>query len=259
MILFYILKIRTLNKINKIAEVNLVFWLLKIIATTFGETFGDHLSMTMNLGYLPSLAITLTLFLGFLLYQLNLKKYNAIAFWLVIIGTTTLGTEISDFLDRTLHLGYALGSLLLFVLLLSTLIIWYLHYGNLKVHPIVETKKEIYFWIAVLFSNCLGTAFGDFLTDNLKWSYLQASLITAIIIAIVVALHYFTKLNRALLFWIAFIFTRPFGATFGDLITKPISKGGLHLGTLEASIFSILVMIIILFISEKQKKKKILE
>jgi uncharacterized membrane-anchored protein len=243
-----------MEKINKIATLTLGFWLLKIVATTFGETFGDFLSMTLGIGYLQSLAITAAFLLLVLTIQLQYKKYNPILFWLVIIGTTTLGTEISDFLDRSLHLGYALGSLILFISLQITLLVWYLKYENLKVNPIFEKRKEMYFWIAILLSNCLGTAFGDFLTDNLQWSYLLASIITASVILIVIVLHYRTKINQAVLFWIAFIFTRPFGATFGDFITKPIEKGGLNLGTLQASIFSLVLIAVLLLVSEKKIK-----
>ncbi|MFT7351667.1 MAG: putative membrane-anchored protein [Flavobacterium sp.] len=248
-----------MEKINKIATLTLGFWLLKIVATTFGETFGDYLSMTLGIGYLQSLAITSTFFLAVLSFQLQCKKFNSILFWLVIIGTTTLGTEISDFLDRSLHLGYALGSIILFICLQLTLLFWYLNYKSLKVYPIFEKKKEIYFWIAILFSNCLGTAFGDFLTDNLQWSYLLASILTASVILIVIVLHYRTKKNKAVLFWIAFIFTRPFGATFGDFITKPTTKGGLDLGTLQASLFCMVLMAILLFLFERRDKMKKLD
>jgi len=244
--------------INKIAEITLLFWLMKIVATTLGETLGDFISMTLNLGYLTGIVITLIFFIAFLFYQLKTKNYKPIAFWLVIIATTTLGTEISDFIDRSLHLGYTLGSLFLLFGLLVTLFLWYKKYGNLNVSPISENKKEIYFWIAVLFSNSLGTAFGDYLSDIIGLSYLQGALITATIIILVVILHYFTKLNEVFLFWLAFVFTRPFGATFGDFLTKPITKGGLDLGTLQASIVSIIIMLFMIYFSHKKIKNEIL-
>jgi uncharacterized membrane-anchored protein len=244
--------------INKIAEITLLFWLMKIVATTLGETLGDFISMTLNLGYLTGIVITLIFFIAFLFYQLKTKNYKPIAFWLVIIATTTLGTEISDFIDRSLHLGYTLGSLFLLFGLLVTLFLWYKKYGNLNVSPISENKKELYFWIAVLFSNSLGTAFGDYLSDIIGLSYLQGALITATIIILVVILHYFTKLNEVFLFWLAFVFTRPFGATFGDFLTKPITKGGLDLGTLQASIVSIIIMLSMIYFSHKKIKNEIL-
>lgn len=241
---------------NKVANITFLFWLMKIVATTLGETLGDFFAQTLNLGYLIGIGITLVFFLIVLFIQLSAKKYIPLFYWLVIIGTTTLGTEISDFIDRSLHLGYAFGSLLLVSLLLLTLFLWFKSYQNLEFYPIFEKKKEIFFWTAVLFSNSLGTAFGDFLNDNLGLSYLYGALITLSVIVIVVALHYFTKINHIVLFWITFIFTRPFGATFGDFLTKPLVKGGLDLGTLNASAISILIMVVLIYVSHQRLMKK---
>ena len=243
------------EQLSKVARITLLFWLMKIVATTLGETLGDFISMTLNLGYAVGIAITLAFFLLILFIQLSLKKYIPIVYWLVIVGTTTLGTEISDFLDRTWHLGYALGSLLLVSCLLLTLFLWYRKYSNLEVYPVINKQKEIYYWTAVLFSNSLGTAFGDFLGDNLGLSYLEGALITGGVIILVVLLHYLTKINHILLFWIAFIFTRPFGATFGDFLTKPLSKGGLDLGTLPASLVSFGLMAIFIVTEHKRTHK----
>jgi uncharacterized membrane-anchored protein len=241
-----------MNQINKIAEITILFWIMKIIATTLGETLGDYLSMTLNLGYDVSLAITALVFIAVLLMQLRAKKFVPLYFWLVIIATTTLGTEISDFIDRSLHLGYTLGSVVLCSGLVITLYFWYKKYKSLSVNPIVERSKEIYFWIAVLFSNSLGTAFGDYLGDALGLSYLTGALVTAGVIVLVLLLHYFTKINHILLFWLAFIFTRPFGATFGDFLTKPLAKGGLYLGTLNATLVSCLLMGILIYIAHRK-------
>jgi uncharacterized membrane-anchored protein len=245
-----------MKKLNKVAEITLIFWLMKIVATTLGETLGDYLSMTLNLGYLTGIIITLMFFLIVLSIQLSTKKYIPVFYWLVIIATTTLGTEISDFLDRSLHLGYTLGSFVLFSGLIFTLILWKKKFKSLNVYPIVDKNKEMYYWIAILFSNSLGTAFGDYLSDVIGLSYLNGAMVTAGIILIVVLLHYLTKINHIILFWIAFIFTRPFGATFGDFLTKPIAKGGLDLGTLNSSIVSILLMIVLIFISHRILTKK---
>lgn len=244
------------QQLNKVARITLIFWLMKIVATTLGETLGDFISMTLDLGYTIGIAITLTFFLGVLTAQLSVKKYVPAIYWLVIIGTTTLGTEISDFLDRSLHLGYTLGTILLVTCLLLTLYLWYRKYRNLEVYPIANRQKEIYYWTAILFSNSLGTAFGDFLGDRLGLSYLQGALVTGGVILLVVLLHYATKINYILLFWIAFIFTRPFGATFGDFLTKPLSKGGLDLGTLSASLVSVGVMVVLLLIAHSQHNKE---
>ena len=246
-----------MNDLNKVAKITLLFWIMKIVATTLGETLGDFISMTLNWGYAAGIGVTFLFFLVVLVTQLSMKKYVPAIYWLVIVGTTTLGTEISDYIDRTLHLGYALGSLLLITCLLLTLLLWYRKFKSLEVYPIIIRQKEIYYWVAILFSNSLGTAFGDFLSDNMGLSYLNGALITGAVILVVVSLHYFTKINHILLFWIAFIFTRPFGATFGDFLTKPLSKGGLELGTLESSLVSIVIMAILIFISHRQQKKSI--
>lgn len=241
-----------MKQLNKVASITLLFWLMKVVATTLGETLGDFISMTLNYGYVIGIAITLVVFIIALLIQISAKEYKPVKYWLVIIGTTTLGTEISDFIDRSLHLGYLWGSILLAACLTGTLLVWYNKYKNLEVYPISERNKELLFWLAVLFSNSLGTAFGDFLSDNLEMSYLHGAMITGVIILIVVLLHYFTKLNHILLFWIAFVFTRPFGATFGDFLTKPLAKGGLELGTLNASFVSILLIAIMIAIVQKR-------
>lgn len=241
--------------LNKVAKITLLFWLMKIVATTLGETFGDYISQTLNLGYYVGLAVTAAIFLVAILIQLNAKKYVPWIFWLVIIGTTTFGTEISDFIDRTLKVGYAGGTVILLTGLFTALFLWYKNYNNLEVYPITERTKEVYFWTAVLFSNSLGTAFGDFLGDNLGLSYLQGALICGGIIIVVVLLHYFTKINHILLFWVAFIFTRPFGATFGDFLTKPLAKGGLDLGTLNASLVSVAIMVVLIFIEHKNNSQ----
>lgn len=245
-----------MSAINKVAKISLIFWIMKIVATTLGETLGDYISMTLNLGYFVGIGITLLFFLIILGTQLSVKKYIPVIFWMVIIGTTTLGTEISDFIDRSLHLGYLWGSLILVSCLLLTLFFWYKKYNNLEVYPITEKSKEIYYWIAILFSNSLGTAFGDFLSDNIGLSYLHGAMVTGITIIVVVAMHYFTKINHNLLFWIAFVFTRPFGATFGDFLTKPLAKGGLALGTLPSSLVSIGLMAILIYIAHRQLSKE---
>jgi uncharacterized membrane-anchored protein len=242
--------------LNKVAQITILFWLMKIVATTLGETLGDFLSMTLNLGYAIGIAITAAFFLIVLIAQLSVKKYVPVIYWLVIVGTTTLGTEISDFIDRSLHLGYAWGSLLLVAGLFLTLFLWYKKYNSLEVYPISEKNKEIYYWVAILFSNSLGTAFGDFLSDNMGLSYLYGAIITGAIILIVVLIHYYSNINHIVLFWIAFIFTRPFGATFGDFLTKPLEKGGLAFSRLTSSLISLAAMAMLLILSNRQHNKQ---
>ena len=243
-----------METLNKVAKITLLFWFMKVVATTLGETLGDFISMTLNLGYTVGIVITLSFFIIMLSAQLGVKKYIPPIYWLVIIATTTLGTEISDFMDRSLHLGYALGSLVLVACLFFVLFLWKRKYKSLEVYPIKDKVKEIYFWTAVLFSNSLGTAFGDFLSDNLELGYLTGAIVTGAIIIIVVALHYFTKINRIALFWIAFIFTRPFGATFGDFLTKPLSMGGMNFSRLTSSIVCLAIMSALLFIAYRQNR-----
>ncbi len=234
---------------NKVAQVTLIFWLTKIVATTLGETFGDFLSMTLGLGYTESLIITSGFLVTLLVAQLKSKRYIPVIFWMAIVGTTTVGTEISDLIDRTLGLGYALGSLILSSGLFLSLFIWYKKYKSLNIYPMVEPAKELLFWVAVLFSNSLGTAFGDFLSDNMHLSYLGGSIVTSFVILAVVLLHYFSNINKHILFWVAFVFTRPFGATFGDLLTKPTALHGLNLGTLNASIVELALITILIIIA----------
>ena len=246
-----------MEKLNKVAQITLYFWIMKILATTLGETLGDLFSMTLNLGYLVSLIITMSVFIITLIIQLTSNKFYPILYWLVIVGTTTVGTEISDFMDRTLGLGYMLGSLILFSALLITLVIWYYQDKKIVVYPIFRAKEEVFYWVAILFSNSLGTAFGDFLSDNIGLSYLNGAFVTAGIITLVVALHYLTQLNQIFLFWLAFIFTRPFGATFGDFLTKPIIKGGLNLGTIPATLISaVLLLLLVIYTSRNSNTIK---
>ncbi|PQA94598.1 hypothetical protein B0A69_09050 [Chryseobacterium shigense] len=245
-----------MKPLNKVAAITLLFWLMKITATTLGETLGDFISMKLGLGYAVGIGITLLFFIMILSLQLTVKRYIPLIYWLVIAGTTTFGTEISDFIDRTLQTGYLIGSLILITGLLTTLFLWYRQYHTLEIYPVFEKKKEIYYWVAILFSNSLGTAFGDFLSDNLGYSYLAGAIITGIIILSVVFLHYFTRINHVLLFWIAFVFTRPFGATFGDFLTKPMIKGGLNLSTLYASLVSLSLLFLMIFISHQKQRKE---
>jgi uncharacterized membrane-anchored protein len=237
------------RQINKIAEITLYFWILKILATTLGETAGDYLSMSLKLGYLESLGITAVALGVLIAVQVRAGRYLPLSFWAAIVATTTAGTEVSDFMDRSLGLGYIGGSIILTVGLLSTLAIWRYREGNLAIDPITKQDAEVLFWIAVVFSNSLGTAFGDFLTDVLGLSFIEGSLATAGIIAIVAVLHYSRSASDVALFWIAFIFTRPFGATFGDFLTKPVSHGALALPREYASLTTLGLMGVFLVLS----------
>jgi uncharacterized membrane-anchored protein len=221
--------------VNKIAEITLIFWIIKIIATTLGETTGDLVAQTLDLGYVVGLGITGLFLAVVLFFQIRAKRYHPALFWAAIVGTTTAGTEVSDFLDRTLNVGYFRGSIILTAGLLATFAIWKRRRGSLSVDRIADHDTELMFWIAVTFSNSLGTAFGDWLVDGVGLSYLGGAAVCMAVIALVLVAHRARSVNKVALFWLAFIFTRPFGATFGDLLTKPAGKGGLDLGTYNAS------------------------
>ncbi len=246
----------SVETLSKVAKVTLAFWVMKVLATTLGETAGDFISMTLGLGYYAGLGITLAILAVILLFQISAKNYHPVLFWTAIIATTTVGTEISDFMDRSLGLGYAAGSLVLVTGLAAVLAIWYYREGNLSVYPITKRSTEMTFWLAVLFSNSLGTAFGDFLVDNIGLTFIQGALVTAGVIAVVAALHYFTRLNDVLLFWIAFIFTRPFGATFGDFLTKPLDVGGLNMPREYASLITMALLGAVLYVSTQRSAKE---
>ncbi len=231
---------------NKIAEVTIFFWIMKICATTLGETAGDLLSMTMNVGYALSSVILIALFLISVVAQLRSTRFRPVLYWTVILTTSTAGTTMSDFMDRTLALGYAKGSLILIGCLLTVLAVWRFSEKNLSVSTIRTTRAELFYWAAILFSNTLGTALGDFLADDSGLGFLGGAALIAALLGAVVVAAYFTRLNRVMLFWVAFVLTRPFGATFGDLLTKPVAKGGLDLGTAGSSL--ILASLLVTFI-----------
>ncbi len=239
-----------MNELNKVAQITLSFWIMKVLATTLGETAGDMLSMTLDLGYIVGLMITGGFLLLMLVIQLRVRRFHPLIYWTVIIGTTTAGTEVSDMMDRTFGLGYTAGSILLVCGLFATLGVWHLIEGRIEVYPIQTTRTELLYWIAILFSNSLGTAFGDYLSDDLGLSYINGAFVTAGVIAIVLAVHYLPRVNQVALFWIAFIFTRPFGATFGDFLTKPLDKGGMDLGTIPASAVTLVLLGVLMVYSQ---------
>ena len=247
---------KNVKHMNKVATVTLYFWIMKICATTLGETAGDLLSMTMNIGYALSSIILMSLFLASLIVQLSSKKFNPVLYWTVILTTSTAGTTMSDYMDRTLGLGYAKGSLILATGLIIVLAIWRFSEKSLSVSNIQTTKVELFYWVAILFSNTLGTALGDFLADDSGLGFLGGAALIGGLIGLVVLAYYFTKLNRVMLFWIAFVLTRPFGATFGNLLTKPIAKGGLDFGTIGSSlILATLLVGLVIYSSIKDTAK----
>lgn len=221
---------------NKVAAVTLSFWIMKICATTLGETAGDLLSMTLAVGYALSSVILLAGFAVALLAQVAVPRFNPPLYWAVIVLTSTAGTTMSDFMDRTLALGYLRGSVLLAALLVCVLVLWRSAEGTLSVSRIATRRAEGFYWLAILCSNTLGTALGDFLADASGLGFAGGALLIGGLIAATVAAWKLTRISRVTLFWLAFVLTRPFGATFGDLLTKPVANGGLALGTAGASL-----------------------
>jgi len=240
---------------NKLPEITIYFWIMKICATTLGETAGDLLSMTLKVGYAVSTIILLSVFLVTFAAQLMSKRYIPLLYWSVILTTSTAGTTMSDFMDRTLGLGYMKGFAILLSLLLAILVFWRLRIGSLSVNEIRSRKVEFVYWIAILFSNTLGTALGDFLSDTTGLGFTGGALLITCLLALVLAAAYFTDISRVALFWIAFVLTRPFGAQMGDILTKSHEKGGLDLGTIGSSIVLALILgIFILFTSGNEYK-----
>jgi uncharacterized membrane-anchored protein len=235
-----------MHETNKVARVTLAFWIMKIVATTLGETAGDLLSMTLNVGYAVSTIILMAVFVVTLIAQIASKTYHPFLYWLVILSTTTAGTTMSDFLDRTAELGYVQGSLLLVTILIVVLALWRFTLGSVSVNQISTPKVEIFYWVTILFSNTLGTALGDFLADSSGLGYEGGALLIGALLALITLAYFFSSISHTVLFWLAFVLTRPLGATLGDLLTKSHEKGGLDLGTMGSS--AILAAVFFLFI-----------
>jgi uncharacterized membrane-anchored protein len=221
---------------SKVPAVTLAFWVTKIAATTLGETGGDAVSMSLNLGYLVATAIFGVIFLVALAMQVFARRYHPFNYWFVIVATTTVGTTISDYLDRTAGLGYPLASLILFLLVLTVLAVWRFSTGDVSVAHIADRKTEIFYWVTILVSNTLGTALGDYLADSKGLGFAGGALVFGGTIGLVGLAYFATAMHRAILFWAAFILTRPLGATLGDILTKPAHQGGLNLDRIESSL-----------------------
>ena len=237
----------TVNQtLSKVPEVTLIFWVIKVAATTLGETGGDAVSMSMNLGYLEATAIFAAIFAVAVIAQIRARAFHPFLYWTTIIATTTVGTTLADFADRSLGIGYAGGTSLLFALLMASLAVWYKSLSSVSVDTVSSPKAEMFYWITIMFSQTLGTALGDFLSDSSGLGFKGGAFLIGGLLSLVVLAYYLTPLNRVFLFWVAFVLTRPFGATFGDLLTKPTQKGGLNLGTAGSS--AVLAAILIGFV-----------
>ena len=233
----------------KVPQLTIGFWIIKILATTLGETGGDAVSMSMNLGYLVGTVIFMSFFIAAVIMQVKSTKFSPFIYWITIIASTTVGTTLADFADRSLGIGYLGGSTLLATLLIITLAIWYRTIGSISVSSIDNPKAESFYWLTIMFSQTLGTALGDWTADTAGLGYIGAAYIFSTGLGIVLTLYMFTKVSRTMLFRLAFVLTRPLGAVVGDFLDKPVAHGGLELSRYSATatlLFVIVVLIILL-------------
>ena len=242
--------------LSKVPEVTLIFWIIKIAATTLGETGGDAVSMSMNLGYLVATAIFAAIFLVAVIAQIKAKGFHPLLYWATIIATTTVGTTLADFADRSLGIGYAGGSSLLFGLLIASLAIWYRSLGTISVDTVSSPKAEMFYWVTIMFSQTLGTALGDWTADTAGLGYLGGAMVFSVLLALMVAAYYWTTISRTLLFWGAFILTRPLGAVVGDFLDKPLSAGGLAFSRYSASAVLLAFMLASILIFQQRAAKQ---
>ena len=237
------LQTQTDAALNRVPHIIFLYWVIKIASTTLGETGADMFSMTSHLGYATTILIFLGLFALLLGVKLAMRRYEPVTYWLTFTATAIAGTAISDFIDRTLGLGYTEGSALLITLLLLVLGAWYLWQGSVKVERVTSGRAELFYWLAFLIANTLGTAAGDFVADRLGLGFADGAMLFTGSLVVIALLHTFTRVSGVLLFWLAFVLTRPFGATFGDWLTKPQDHGGLALGTVGASTVFMLILV----------------
>ena len=245
------------ESLSKVPALTLMFWIIKIAATTLGETGGDAVSMSMNLGYLVGTSIFAVLFLIAVFIQIKTIRFHPIIYWLTIIATTTVGTTLADFADRSLGIGYAGGSSILFVLLMGSLAVWYWSRGSISVDTISNPKTEMFYWITIMFSQTLGTALGDWTADTAGLGYRGGAIVFGLLLAVVALLYFWKRISRTFLFWAAFILTRPLGAVVGDFLDKPLASGGLALSRYSASavLFLFIFGCIILTMDQTATKK----
>jgi uncharacterized membrane-anchored protein len=240
---------------SKVPEVTLAFWVVKILATTLGETGGDAVTMSMNLGYLVGTAIFTAILIVAVGAQIAAKRFHPFLYWTVIVATTTTGTTLADFVDRSLGIGYLGGSSLLAALLTLSLGLWYRSMGSVSVDSIRSQKAEIFYWATIMFSQTLGTALGDWMADSTGLGYRGGAVVFALGLAVIAAAYYWTSISRVVLFWAAFVLTRPLGATVGDFLDKPLNHGGLALSRYVASVaLAIFIVALIAVLPQRAKR-----
>ena len=237
---------------SKVPEVTLVFWIIKIAATTLGETGGDTVTMTLNWGYLLGTALFLSLLVVFILLQISARKFHPFLYWATIVASTTAGTTMADFADRSLAIGYAGGSSVLFACLIATLVAWYWSLGSISVATVSTPKAEAFYWLAITLSQTLGTALGDWTADATGLGYDGGALVFAAGLAVLAVVYYRTNVSRVYLFWTAFILTRPLGATVGDFLDKPKSDGGMALSRpIASAVIAVFIIACILVLPQR--------
>jgi uncharacterized membrane-anchored protein len=238
--------------LSKVPAITLVFWIIKILATTLGETAGDTVSMSMNQGYLVGTAIFLTALIALVWWQVTATRFHPFLYWATIIASTTAGTTMADFATRSLGIGYTGGSALLLGCVLASLFAWYRTLGSVSVDTVRESKAELFYWLTITFSQTLGTALGDWTADTGGLGYLGAAAIFGAMLAVLAGLYFWTKASRVLLFWAAFILTRPLGAAVGDFLDKPIAKGGLDFSRpLASAVLAAAILALILILPQR--------
>jgi len=242
---------------SKVPAVTLAFWIVKVLATTVGETGGDALSMTLNLGYLTSTLIFLGFFAVTLTAQVASRRYHPVFYWLVVVATTTLGTTTSDYMDRTLGLGYIKSSIALLAGVIIVLAVWHFSTGRIEFQNVTTKTDESFYWLTILVANTLGTALGDFTASDTGLGFERGALVFAGLIAIVAALHFFTTVPKSILFWAAYVLTRPLGATLGDTLTKPHAEGGLEFGRITSTLVIAGAMVVLVSVTPLRKTQTI--
>ena len=246
----------TAGILSKVPELTVVFWIIKILATTVGETAGDAVTMSMNLGYLVGTAIFATIFVAAVVVQIKTSKFHPVAYWFTIVASTTVGTTLADFATRSLGIGYTGGSTILLALLLGTLFAWKHALGSVSVVDVCSPRSEVFYWLTITFSQTLGTALGDWTADTAELGYLGAATVFGSLLALIFAAYLWTKISRTTLFWAAFVITRPLGAVVGDFLDKPHAEGGLELSRYAATIFlGILIIALVLLLPHRPAQR----
>jgi uncharacterized membrane-anchored protein len=240
------------ESLSKVPAVTLIFWTIKIAATTLGETGGDTVTMTLNWGYVAGTILFLAILIVLVIAQILSKKFRPLLYWATIVASTTFGTTMADFADRSLGIGYTGGITLLFICLMSVLALWYRSQGTISVNTVSTQKVEAFYWASITFSQTLGTALGDWMADTVGLGYVGGALVFGAGLAVIIMLYFWSKISRVWLFWSAFILTRPLGATVGDFLDKPADHGGLNLSRpLASAVIAMFILICLVTLPQK--------